>query len=267
MDKQKIIKYGKKFGIIVGSSLIVLFLYALSYWIYWDYYIPNKCAFLCNEAYTDINKADEIAVELMFNDDYAFCDSHNKAIDILINAARKGRVSSAVLLGRYYKGYNIQEGFTSTWRGNGKEDLEKCSYWYLQAAQKGNAEAQGELGHNYKYGIGVQQDFNKAIYWLKLGAKGGNSVAQWRLGNIYLNGLALYNIDFFHINYWYIGDGEFRSLDDEKYQVKNSYLKEILNKPTKVFLKSNIIKAKYYWKLAASQGLQEAKDALEKVYD
>lgn len=251
---------------IIAVTILGIAIVVVAYNCINEYHIkPLQEKSLYEQGLKDINKADEVALKFMFNCE--FYDAENKAIDILTNAARKGKVSSAVLLGRYYKGYDIRTGFDGSWQCKGKEDLEKCSYWYLQAAQKGNAEAQGELGHNYKYGIGVKQDFNKAIYWLKLGAKGGDPVAEWRLGYLYLNGLALYNIDFLHTNYWYNGDGEFISLDNEKYQVKRSYLKDILDNPQKVYFKPNINKAKYYWGLAASQGLQEAKEALEKVYD
>ena len=89
------------------------------------------------------------------------------AIKILKKSAEKGDVQSMVLLGRYYKGYDIRAGLEDRWKSpyESSKELDKCSYWYLQAAKKGNAEAQGELGHNYEYGVGVKQNFDKAIYW------------------------------------------------------------------------------------------------------
>lgn len=286
MSKQVIIKWSKRIGSIIGIGFIALSLYVFTYWLYQDVYIPSKLNSLCEKAYANISEADKIALEIMKDDEFVFYNRIETAITILTKSAEEGNIKSAVLLGRYYKGYDIEKGFnSSTCLGNrasyqclydtekgfnsssesNYKDFEKSSYWYLQAAIKGNAEAQGELGHNYKYGIGVKQNFDKAIYWTKLGADNGYSVAQWRMGYLYLNGLAIYTIGF--TDYWYNGNGEFISLDKERYRVKDSYLSTILNNPIKVYLKPDIKKAKYYWKLAANQGLKEARDALEKIYE
>lgn len=248
MSKQKVIKWSKRISFIL---LVLIGGYLLLLLTYWQIYKPYKWKeqetkelSLYKEGINHPEKATTIANKNILE--------YSKNIEILNNAAEKGFVDAQVMLA-----IKLKE--------SGNND--KAAYWYLQAAQKGNAEAQGELGCNYKYGMGVKQDFDKAIYWLRLGAKNRNAKAQWRLGNLYLNGLALYDIDFLHTNYWYNGDGVFISLDGEKYKVKNSYLEDILSNPTKVYFKRNIEKAKYYWRLAANQGLQEAKDALEKIYE
>ena len=197
---------------------------------------------------------------------YDYDDKKEKVLNILTNAAEKGNVPSMVLLGRYYKGYDMKGGNDIYWIKTDAVDFGKSFYWYFQAAKKGNAEAQGELGHDYKWGLGVKRNFVKSVYWLKHAADGGNSIAQFRLEHLYYNGLALYDVDFEHTDYWYQNKDVFISfLDGEVLCVKQTNrVCDVLKNPKIVFLKSDVNKAKHYWQLAAAQGLQEAKDVLEK---
>lgn len=269
MNKQIIIKWCKRIGIAIVSAAAILLLYGISCDLYRQYYIPYYYKSLYKEGLIETVKADSIAL-ILFEHGYIYNgDMYNKesAVKLLLNAANKGNINAQVLLGRYYKGYPIAVGYNKDWsnRWQQEEYLIASTYWYLQAAQQGNAEAQGELGHNYKYGIGVKQDFKKAIYWIKKGADGGNPVAQWRMGELYFNGLALYDIDFLHKGYTYVGDGDFWSKDGESYNVKNSDLDSILCHPYNVYLKPDLKKAKYYWTLSAKQDFEQAKYSLIKL--
>lgn len=267
MNKQ-VIKWTKRIGIATISAIVLFSIIPIYNWIYEDYYLPYKYDSLYTKGLYNDKVVDSVAIVLMNFNGWQQEEYKDKAIKLLTQSAEKGNIKSQVLLGRYYKGYPIEIGYSDTWNGYpSKENAEKASYWYLQAAQKGNAEAQGELGHNYKYGIGVRQNFTKAIYWIKKGADNGNAIAQWRMGILYRDGVAFYEIDFLHKDYWYNGDNTFRSLDNEKYVVKDSYLKEILDNPYNVILKPNLKKARYYWNLSAEQRFQNAKDELEKIYD
>ena len=154
-------------------------------------------------------------------------------------------------------------------RNKAIEYQEKAAYWYMQAAKNGNAEAQGKIGLAYKYGNGVNQDFDKALFWLNKGTENGDSIAQFNLGNIYLNGLAYYSIHYLGRtdNYIYDGNDTFITLENRNYTTDKNETKYILDNPDSIYLKPNIIKAKYYWTLSANQGCKSAKDALEKVYE
>ena len=256
-------KWGKRIKKIVFSVFVLLCFWGIER-IHHFYYLPYHYNSLYKEGMSNVEKANEIAMEL-YNEHH-----QNKAIDVLTNSAEKGNVESMVLLGRYYKGYDMEVGYENRWRSDSyrQEYYEKSSYWYLQAAKRGNAEAQGELGHNYKYGFGVQQDFDKAIYWTKQGADNGDAVAQWRMGNLYLSGLAYYKYNryFDYEIYWYDERGKFKPKDNPYISLKEENVKYMENEPIQVFLFPDIKKAKYYWKLAANQGLKEAKGALEKIY-
>ena len=58
----------------------------------------------------------------------------------------------------------------------------------LQAAERGNAQAQFSLGGMYDKGQGVHQDYAEAIRWYRKAAEQGNIKAQFNLGAMYANG-------------------------------------------------------------------------------
>lgn len=194
----------------------------------------------------------------------------DKALQIYLFSARKGNIYSQIYLGDYYNnkaldaigwynGYHADE----TDKENAKKEIKKqyktSAYWYLRAAQAGNAYAQGQLGNCYRMGDGVSQNFKKAIYWIQKGAKGGNAKAQLRLGNLYESGLAYYH--GWDNDYWYTG---------EEFLVKGGRLKSKKDDEKivyEVFLYPNLNKAKYYWKLSAAQGNEDAQNKLEQIYE
>jgi TPR repeat protein len=73
--------------------------------------------------------------------------------------------------------------------GNGiAENNALAVYWYRQAAEQGNHDAQNNLGAMYDAGEGVSQDKAAALYWYRLSAEQGNAVAQNNLGALYFSG-------------------------------------------------------------------------------
>ena len=72
-----------------------------------------------------------------------------------------------------------------------------------KAAEKGNAEAQFELGRIYGNGDGVPQDYQAAIGWLEKAATQNHAKAQESLGSIYANGVGVKQ-DFPTARSWYL---------------------------------------------------------------
>lgn len=52
-------------------------------------------------------------------------------------------------------------------------------------AQKGDVQAQNELGHMYYMGDGVQTDYSKAEVWFRKAAEKGDADSQFMLGGLY----------------------------------------------------------------------------------
>lgn len=237
-------KWIKRIGIAISSIAILA---ASIYLVYNKIYLPHLYNSLYEEGLNNPQKADSIAEQL------ASLGQSNTAIDLLTKASEKGVVKAQLKLALYLDGY--------------KHDYEKSSYWYLQAALKEDTDAQCQLGINYIYGVGVKQNFNKALYWIEKSANKGDRWAQYELGNLYLNGLAYYDLDYEHTDFWYRGHNIFRNLEGNEYKLSDNGLDEILSNPKIVFLKPNLNMAKHYWNLSAKQGCSNAKNALEKIYE
>ena len=80
----------------------------------------------------------------------------------------------------YYKSYEECCG--------DKEDLEEAVKWYQEAAGRGDARAQFEIGWLYQSGEGVEEDHGKAVEWYCLSAEQGYAKAQYWLGWCYQHG-------------------------------------------------------------------------------
>mgnify|MGYP004456531347 FL=1 len=258
MNKLIILKWCKRVGIAICSILLLLLLSFLSYIgydKYKEYCISNHIEFLYQEGINSPSKATIIVKQLLDIDsiNYHNSNARTKAVDLLTKYARKNNTDCQMLLADCLVG---------------EFKNEKAAYWYLQAAKKGNAKAQGKIGYFYEYGIGLRQDFLKAIYWTKLGAENGDPTAQYYMGMMYANGLAIYKNHSNNKYYWYKGNGHFRTSGDVLGIDLTGYeLNLVLNKPYIVYLEPDITKAKYYLSLSAKQGYKDAQDALEKVYE
>jgi hypothetical protein len=64
-------------------------------------------------------------------------------------------------------------------------------YWYLKAAEQGDAGAQFSLGAMYTKGLGVKRDQTEAFNWYHKAAEQGDTVAQSNLGVMYQYGLSV----------------------------------------------------------------------------
>jgi TPR repeat protein len=60
--------------------------------------------------------------------------------------------------------------------------------YYLGLAEKGQVEAQAELGTMYLEGRGVQQSYPEPLKWFRKAADKGNDAAQFHLGAMYAKG-------------------------------------------------------------------------------
>ncbi len=91
-----------------------------------------------------------------------------------------------------------------------KKDEAKAGEWYANAAEsfrknaeKGDADAQLEIGLMYTSGSGVPRDFEKAEEWLRKAAKQGNARAMKRLGQLYSSGGERIKKDEAQAGEWY----------------------------------------------------------------
>jgi TPR repeat protein len=70
----------------------------------------------------------------------------------------------------------------------GEKDDKKAFFWFSQAAQQGNVDAQLRLGMIYILGRGIPKDDKKAFEWINKAAEKNNADAQYFLGSMYQSG-------------------------------------------------------------------------------
>jgi TPR repeat protein len=68
------------------------------------------------------------------------------------------------------------------------QDYEKAVYWYRKAATQGNKDAQYNLAVSYAFGEGVKQDLTEAAIWYRRAGEQDHVVSQYSLGISYAYG-------------------------------------------------------------------------------
>lgn len=184
---------------------------------------------------------------------------------------------------RYYDGSN---GVT--------KNLDLAFRYFLQAAEKGNPEAQCNVAWCYEVGDGVEQDLSKAYEWYQKSAENNCSMAQYSLGWMYYNGISVAKNQSKAIA-WFIKAAEkghamaqyklgMAFLEgigvDQNESIANHWLMQSADQGV-VFAqymlaenyyhgrgcRQDIIKAKQMWLLSSEKGFEKSAVALEKYYD
>ena len=104
-----------------------------------------------------------------------------KALDSIKTLADAGNVKAKKALGDYY--FNGYAGIA--------QDYAKALELYTEAGEKGDADAQAQVGYIYQYGCGVDPDYEKAMDWNNRAAQQGNAQGQAQIGWLYQQGLGV----------------------------------------------------------------------------
>ena len=141
----------------------------------------------------------------------------------------------------------------------------KAAYWWNEAASQKFKPAYNNLGIAYKEGIGVEIDLRKAAHFLKLGAEAGEDFAKGNYGDLFVEGVKIKT-----------GSHKERRTTTSyvsnylKYYYKDNicyYVYEVTVDDYEIIVPKDIEQAKYWWKKAAAQGNEVAKDRLQKIYE
>lgn len=86
-------------------------------------------------------------------------------------------------------------------------DVKEAVKWYQRAAERGNSDAQVELGQKYEDGEGVEQSFKVAAEWFQRAAEhvpdlGGAGQGRQRLGLLYMAGKGV-PVDYVRAYFWF----------------------------------------------------------------
>jgi TPR repeat protein len=125
-----------------------------------------------------------------------------------------------------------------------------------QAADQGDAHAQGSLGLMYEDGNHVQQSYTEALKWYRLAADQGNTTAQNNLGLLYAMGRGAPRSDTEALK-WY-------RLAAEQGYVEAQYNLGLMYEHGRGVPQSNSEALKWY-RLAAAQGDKDAQKKLQSL--
>ena len=81
------------------------------------------------------------------------------------------------------------------------QDDKEAVYWYKLAAEQGDAKAQYNLGVMYDVGEGVPEDDKEAVRWYTLAAEQEHAKAQYNLGVMYALGEGVIK-DYVYAHMW-----------------------------------------------------------------
>lgn len=234
------------------------------------------CQYCVASAENDISQSASIAKDLFLKHDGHCDDLYIKTgVEILMYGAEKGNADAQYVLGNYYGGaeYDKEEGGWNNYRtADGKSiDNAKQAYWYLQAANQGHTSAMGNLGLSYMYGTGVNRDEKKGLELIQKAASLGNAFYQCRLGDYYRDGVKMQvgthketrkSID----GGWYNSEDKVREYwDDYRMEWVTVYQIEVAD--YKIILPKDMNQAQYWWKKAAENGDETAKERLQQIYE
>lgn len=233
------------------------------------------CQYMKEYSKKNLFMSDEIARSLFMNYDNHCRQLYNETgIEILKYAAEHGESGAQFALGCYYNGLNYTKD-DSWWSGttidNKKLDPAKAAYWYSKAADQGNTAAMGNLGMAYIQGEGVNRNEQKGLGLIVSAAESGNAFYQCRLGDFYRDGIKMQVGTHKETRKdtdggWYDSEDKVREYwDDYRMEWVTVYQIEVAD--YKTILPRDMKQAKYWWKKAADNGNETAKERLQQIYE
>jgi len=135
-------------------------------------------------------------------------------------AAQKGDYSTALRVWRQLADrgdadaqYNLGVMFNN---GDGvAQNYSEALKWHRKAADQGNGNAQFNLGLMYDRGRGMTQNYTEAAKWYRLAADQGVAVAQYKLGIMYHDGQGVPR-DYVQAYMWFnVAASQFPASDSE----------------------------------------------------
>lgn len=265
--------------ILVGLAALIMIVIGCiwGYDYYNNVYLPEK---LLNEAVADIeskfnSKDDSIKCEYAYNillTDYDWKYENVSNDELYLGIAYLSDDAFKYIESKAYEGnakcqYRLGQLYSHK-NNTIENNLEKAVYWWNEAAQQDYIQAFNNLGVAYKDGIGVNQDLRKAVEYLKRGAEAGEDWAQRNYGDLFVQGVSVKvgshketkkttgYCNGEKISEYY----DYKTMDFIRvYRVEVDDYEEIIPK--------DITQAQKWWKKAAAQGNEVAKERLQKIYE
>jgi len=136
-------------------------------------------------------------------------------------------------------------------------DFATAARIYQTLAERGDANAQNNLGVMYVNGQGTRRDYNQAVKWFRQAAALGSPAAQFNLGETYFRGRGVEQ-DLLAAARWYSRAAE-QGYAQAQFTLAVLYL-------IGAGVPANSQKAAYWFERAAAQGHPEAQQELGEMY-
>ncbi|KAG0278540.1 hypothetical protein BGZ95_003763 [Linnemannia exigua] len=169
-----------------------------------------------------------------------------KDISSIVMKATLGDINSQVQLGYMHK---IGDGVD--------QDYEAARYWYLKAANQGNAVAQSSIGDLYRLGLGVIFNHSTALRWYQMAADQGDASGQCNMGRMCQYGLSV-KMDYTMAIDWYRKSAN-QGYAPAQCSIGNLYYKGL-------GVTKDYSTAQYWYLLAANQDLPEGQFGIALIY-
>jgi len=149
------------------------------------------------------------------------------------------------------------------WLKYNNKKYDEAMEFFLQAAEKGSANAFNAVAVYYKEGHGYDNNPQKAAQWFRYAAEMGYDSAQRNLGDCYLNGFGV-PPDPEEALRWYLSACE-KGNAKAQYAVAKCYANR-KGVPSDMKIEDSLKKAFEFYMMAAEQGLDVAQFALAECY-
>jgi len=167
-------------------------------------------------------------------------------VDLPIDGGEEARVTGPHPLG-------VSTGPASPTATSGAPNHGETVRRYREAADRGNASAQYDMGWLYENGQGVPQDYREAMRWYRKAANQGKAAAQNSIGSLYQNGQGVEQ-DYGEAMRWY------RRAADQAYPAAQSNIGILYANGQGV--PRNLSQARAWMQKAAAAGDEDARDWL-----
>ena len=151
-----------------------------------------------------------------------------------------------------------------------ESDFDKSTYWYNEAAKQGYISAYYKLWLAYKEGRGVNVNMRKAVDFLQKGAEAGSEVSQLDYGDLFVEGVKI------KVGSHTETRKTTKSFEHDEDKIRK-YWDDDLMEYVKVYrvtiddslqlIPRDIEQAKFWWRKAAEQGNETAKNRLQRIYE
>ena len=208
----------------------------------------EQCAFWYGKAARQGNAEGEYWLGVLYDNGYGVEQDYSKAYEWISQAATAGHATAQYTLGIYYANGTAVE-----------QNPSKAFDWYLLAANQGQPDAENRLGNCYSNGDGVERNVTEAVNWYLKAIADGSKDAKNNLALCYIEetGDEACIAEGFHLMEEAAEEGDGMAQFNLGWYYENGL--------AAAGVSPDLPRAREYYGLAAEQGYDPAKQAVDRI--